>query len=89
MGRQPGRVGLLLAGSVLALLAVGGPAMGAEEPPPTPSGFVGYLENPVPANLPFRLTGEVDLGVQKLEGQRGSPGGLKLFCQTLIPHMRK
>ncbi len=61
------------------LLGVAGPALAAEQPataepqPPTPRGFVGWLENPVPSSLPFRLTGEVDIGGVKLEGNRNSP----------------
>ncbi len=57
----------------MGCLRSAGLALAAEEPPPTPRGFVGWLENPVPSGLPFRLTGEVELGVQKLEGVRDSP----------------
>lgn len=60
--------------SLMLVLSLGGVAMAAEQAPaPAPSGFVGWLSNPVPESLPFRLTGEVDLGAQKLEGNRNSP----------------
>ncbi len=73
MCRHPGGVGLVLVGAAVGLMGLAGSAMAAEEPAPTPRGFVARLEDPVPTNLPFRLTGEVELGAQKLEGNRDSP----------------
>lgn len=72
MGRRPGRLGLVVVGAAVGFVGLAGLALAAEEPPPTPRGFVGWLENPVPSGLPFRLTGEVEIGVQKLEGERDS-----------------
>ncbi len=73
MARHAERLGLVLVGAAAAQLALAGFAMAAEEPAQALSAFVGYLSNPVPASLPFHLTGEVDLGIQKLEGERDSP----------------
>ncbi len=74
MRREVRRIGILVVAALAALVGLGGLA-GAAEPEPTsgPSGFVGWLTNPVPESLPFRLTGEADLGAQKLEGNRNSP----------------
>ena len=72
MNRRCWRAGLVLAGAAAVLLALAAPG-GAAEPTPAPGGFVGWLMNPVPESLPFRLTGEVDIGAQKLEGHRDSP----------------
>src|SRR5574341_269294 len=74
MRRRCERIGLVGGAALVGFMGLAGQALAAEPaPPPAPSGFVGWLESPVPANLPFRLTGEVDLGAQKLEGNRNSP----------------
>ena len=64
---------------VLAAASLAGPALAAEQPAtaeqpaPTPRGFVGWLENPVPSTLPFRLTGEMSIGGLGVEGNTNSP----------------
>lgn len=77
MRRRTEHIRLVRAAAALSFMLVvslGGVTMAAEQAPASaPSGFVGWLSNPVPESLPFRLTGEVDLGAQKLEGNRNSP----------------
>ena len=73
MGRYPGCLGVILAATVAGLAGSAGLALAAEEAAPTSGGVAEAVENPVPDSLPFRVSGEMDLGVQQLEGNRNSP----------------
>jgi MtrB/PioB family decaheme-associated outer membrane protein len=73
MSRHFWRSGSILAGAVAALVGLAGLGLAAEEPAPTLSRVAEWLENPIPEDLPFRLSGDVDLGVQELQGNRNSP----------------
>ncbi len=73
MGQYARPFGSVVAAVTAAIVSLGGIALAAEEPAPPLAALVDALENPVPEDLPFRLSGEVDMGVQELQGRHNSP----------------